>query len=165
MNVRERPRPLSSKPLGVSLKRNFKIMTILAYILSGLSLLMSVHFLIRSPKPPLGFIVAFFKLTAGALSPYWAIMGAVGAVIGWVYQALWAIPMGIVGAGMMIWYVWRCTRDHTAAGRLAGALLCRCATVSCAPFLISGRQPSTEDDGPGQSFRTGRRQWRVRASL
>ncbi|NIQ92103.1 MAG: hypothetical protein GWN93_25230, partial [Deltaproteobacteria bacterium] len=46
------------------------------------------------------------------MSPYWAIVGAVGAVIGWVYGALWAIPMGIVGAGMMIWYVWRCTRDH-----------------------------------------------------
>jgi acetyl esterase/lipase len=61
------------------------------------------------------------KLTAGALSPYWAIMGLVGAVIGWVYQALWAIPMGIVGAGMMIWYVWRCTRDHTGFEDAFGA--------------------------------------------
>jgi len=86
-------------------------MKILAYILSGLSLLMSVLFLIRL-KFPQGFFVLFAKLTAGALSPYWAIMGAVGAVIGWGYQALWAIPIGVVGAGMMIWYVWRCTRDH-----------------------------------------------------
>ena len=88
-------------------------MIILAYILSGLSLLMSVLFLIKLPMPPPGFLLLIPKLTAGALSPYWAIMGLVGAVIGWVYQALWAIPMGIVGAGMMIWYVWRCTRDHT----------------------------------------------------
>jgi acetyl esterase/lipase len=73
---------------------------------------MSVLFFVQSPKPPLGFLVLVFKLAAGALSPYWAIIGAVGAVIGWRYQALWAIPMGIVGAGMMIWYVWRCTRDH-----------------------------------------------------
>lgn len=87
-------------------------MITLAYILSGLSLLMSVLFLVRSPKPPQGFMVLIFKLTAGALSPYWAIIGAVGAVIGWVVQALWAILMGVVGAGMMIWYVWRCTRDH-----------------------------------------------------
>jgi acetyl esterase/lipase len=57
-------------------------------------------------------MVWFPKLTAGALSPYWAIMGVVGAVIGWVYQGPWAIPMGILGACMMIWYVWRCTRDH-----------------------------------------------------
>jgi acetyl esterase/lipase len=54
----------------------------------------------------------FPKLTAGALSPVWAIMGLVGALLGWVYEAYWAVPMGILGAGMMIWYVWRCTRDH-----------------------------------------------------
>jgi acetyl esterase/lipase len=86
-------------------------MIILATILSGLSLLMSVLLLIQS-KMPLGWVVLVPKLTAGALSPYWAVMGAVGAIIGWGYQALWAIPMGIAGAGMMIWYVWRCTRDH-----------------------------------------------------
>jgi acetyl esterase/lipase len=72
---------------------------------------MGVLFFIRSTPPP-GFSVMFAKLTASALSPYWAIIGAVGAVIGWIYQAIWAIPMGIVGAGTMIWYVWRCTRDH-----------------------------------------------------
>jgi len=53
-----------------------------------------------------------FKLAAGALSPIWAIMGAAGAVIGWMYQAFWVVPIGIVIAGMMIWYVWRCSRDH-----------------------------------------------------
>jgi acetyl esterase/lipase len=89
-------------------------MTILATILSGLPLLMSILFLIQidipSEKlPPFGWSA---KLIAGALSPYWAVMGAVGALIGWAYQALWAVPMGIVGTGMMIWYVWRCTRDH-----------------------------------------------------
>jgi acetyl esterase/lipase len=95
-------------------------MIALAYILSGLSLLMSALFVIRL-KFPQGFFVLPFKGTAGALSPYWAIMGAVGAVIGWMYQALWAIPMGIVGAGMMIWYVWRCTRDHKGFEKAFGA--------------------------------------------
>jgi Flp pilus assembly protein TadB len=52
------------------------------------------------------------KLIAGALSPYWAVIGAAGAVLGWAYLPIWAIPMGILGAGMMIWYVWQCTRDH-----------------------------------------------------
>ncbi len=84
-------------------------MIILAYILSGLSLLMSVLFLIRLKEPS---PVMFAKLYAGALSPYWAIIGAVGAIIGWVYQALWALPIGTVGAGMMIWFIWRCTRGH-----------------------------------------------------
>jgi len=39
-------------------------------------------------------------------------MGVAGAVIGWFYHTLWALPMGILGAGVMSWYVWRCTRDH-----------------------------------------------------
>jgi acetyl esterase/lipase len=96
-------------------------MAILATILSGLSLLASILFLVRAPKPPPGFLVLAFKLTAGALSPYWAIMGAVGAVIGWAYQAFWAIPMGIIGAGMMIWYVLQCTRDHKGFEKAFGA--------------------------------------------
>jgi acetyl esterase/lipase len=95
-------------------------MIISAYILSGLSLLMSVLLLIKT-KNPLGWISLVPKMTAGALSPYWAIIGAVGAVIGWVYQAFWAVPMGIVGAGMMIWYVWQCTRDHTGFEDAFGA--------------------------------------------
>lgn len=33
------------------------------------------------------------------MSPYWAIMGAVGALIGWVDEAYWVVPMGILGAG------------------------------------------------------------------
>ena len=86
-------------------------MIILATILSSLSLLLSVLFLIQL-KLPLGWILLFPRLAAGAFSPYWATMGIVGAIIGWAYGALWAIPLGIVGAGTMIWYVWRCTRDH-----------------------------------------------------
>jgi acetyl esterase/lipase len=86
---------------------------ILATILSGLSLLMGVLLLIRA-KNPLGWVTIAPKMIASALSPYWAIIGVVGALIGWAYNALWAIPMGIIGAGMMIWYVWRCTRDHKA---------------------------------------------------
>ena len=84
-------------------------MIILAYILSSLSLLMSVLFLIKLKVINL---VLFLRLAGGALSPIWAIMGAAGALIGWTYQAYWAVPPGIVGAGMMVWYVWRCTRDH-----------------------------------------------------
>jgi acetyl esterase/lipase len=96
------------------------VMIVLAYILSGVSLLMSVLLLVQSENP-LGWIGLAFKLPAAALSPYGAIIGAAGAVLGWVYQALWAIPIGLVGAGMMIWYVWRCTRDHTGFDEAFGA--------------------------------------------
>ena len=87
------------------------IMIIIASLLSGLSLLKSILFLIHL-RSPYGWMVWFPNLAARALSPYWAVMGIVGALIGWSYQALWAVPMGIVGAGTMIWYVWRCTRIH-----------------------------------------------------
>ena len=87
-------------------------MIVLAYILSGLSLLMSIILLIGQPKFPASFWLLLPKLLAGALSPYWAVIGAAGAVIGGLDQGYWAIPMGIVGAGIMIWYVWRCTRNH-----------------------------------------------------
>jgi acetyl esterase/lipase len=63
----------------------------------------------------------FAKLVAGALSPYWAIIGAVGALIGWAYQAIWAVPIGTVGAGMMIWFIWRCTRGHDGFEKAFGA--------------------------------------------
>jgi acetyl esterase/lipase len=96
-------------------------MTILATILSGLSLLMSVLLVIKQPKFPLSFWLLLPKLCAGTLSPYWAIMGAVGAIIGGISGAYWAIPMGILGAGMMIWYVWRCTRDHKGFEKAFGA--------------------------------------------
>jgi len=98
-------------------------MIILATILSGLSLLLSILFFIQfdipSEKlPPFGVVA---KLIAGALSPVWIIVGVIGAVIGWVYQAYWAIPMGILGAGVMIWFIWRWTRDHNRFEKAFGA--------------------------------------------
>ena len=66
-------------------------MIILATILASLSLLMSALFLVR-PKAQLLFLL-FLPLAAEALSPIWAIMGLVGAIL-------------------MILYVWGCTRDH-----------------------------------------------------
>jgi acetyl esterase/lipase len=96
-------------------------MIILATTLSGLSLLMSLLLVMKQPRFPLSFWVWFPKLIASALSPYWAILGAVGALIGWAYQAFWTIPIGLLGAGIMIWYVWRSTRDHKGLEDAFGA--------------------------------------------
>ena len=93
-------------------------MIIFATILSGLSFLMSALLLIRLKEPS---PVMFAKLFAGALSPYWAVAGAAGAVIGWAYQAIWVIPLGAIGAGMMLWYLWRCTREHKGFEKAFGA--------------------------------------------
>ena len=84
-------------------------MIILATILSGLSLLLSILFPIQLKKIN---SIYFAKLAAGAFSPVWAMIGAVGALIGWISGAYWAVPMGVLGAGMMLLYIWQCTRDH-----------------------------------------------------
>ena len=95
-------------------------MIALAYILSSLSLLMSA-LIVGNLKSPLGVMVWFPKLIAGALSPILAIMGAAGAVIGWAYGALWSLPMGVLGTGVMILYIWRCSRNHTGFEDAFGA--------------------------------------------
>jgi len=91
----------------------------LAYTLSGLVFFMCSLFLIRQ-KVSIGFLALLPKLSAMALSPYWAIIGALGAILGWIYQALWAIPMGMIGAIIMTLYAWRCTREHHGFERAFG---------------------------------------------
>lgn len=95
-------------------------MIILATILSSISLLMSVLLLVRVHNP-LGWATVIPKMIAGALSPYWSIVGAAGAVLGWVYGAPWAIPIGIAGAGIMALYAYRCTRHHDGFEKAFGA--------------------------------------------
>jgi len=92
-------------------------MIILATILSGLSLLMSILYFIKLRYPS---FVLLLKLLAVVLSPYWAIIGAAGVVLGWLYQAPWAVTMGILGAGWMTWYAWRCTRSHNGFEKAFG---------------------------------------------
>jgi acetyl esterase/lipase len=87
------------------------IMATLATTLSGISFLFSALIFLKL-KSPQGWFFIVPKIVILALSPYWAIIGAIGAVLGVVYQVIWAIPMGIVGAILMIWYVWGCTRNH-----------------------------------------------------
>jgi acetyl esterase/lipase len=94
------------------------IMTIPAYILSGISLLMSSFFLLRPTTKLL--MVLFLSLLAAALSPLWVILGVTGAVFGWVSGAFWAIPMGIIGAGWMAWYIWGAAREHNKFDKAFG---------------------------------------------
>lgn len=96
-------------------------MNVLAYILSGLSLFMGIMLVVPQPKFPLSFYPYLFKLTAGALSPYLAVMGVVGASVGALSSAYWAVPVGIAGAGILTWYVWRCARPHNGFERAFGA--------------------------------------------
>ena len=95
-------------------------MIVLAYILSGFSLLMCLLFLLK-PKVNIGFLLVWFPLTAGALSPLWALLGLAGAITGWIFHAPWAIPMGVAGMLVMMIYIWRCARDHHGFEQAFGA--------------------------------------------
>jgi len=86
-------------------------MKAIAYLLACTAFLMILFFLLR-PKVPKGMMLLFPKLIAMALSPYWAVVGVVGAVIGWLFNAVWAVPMGGIAAVVMIIYVLRNTRHH-----------------------------------------------------
>jgi acetyl esterase/lipase len=84
-------------------------MVILAYILSGLSLLMSILLLVKLKVLNLAL---FAKLFAGALSPIWACAGMAGAILSWIHHDLYSIPIGVIGSAMMVAYILRITRDH-----------------------------------------------------
>lgn len=93
-------------------------MIVLTNILSGLSLLMSGLYLIKLKYPS---FILLMKLLSDSLPPYWAILGVNGAVLGWFLHAPLAIAMGIIGAGTMIWYVWRNTREQNGFEKAFGA--------------------------------------------
>jgi acetyl esterase/lipase len=96
-------------------------MDVLAYIFSGLSLLMSIMLLLRLRTSLIGLVLYVPKLLAGALSLFWAMIGTIGAVLGGISGAYWSVLMGIVGVIVMIWYIWRCTRDHNGFDQAFGA--------------------------------------------
>ncbi len=93
-------------------------MKILAYILTGLSFLMSILLFIKLKK--IGMPL-FAKLAAAALSRIWALLGLTGAVLGWFFQAYIAIPIGLIGTFVMLWYVWANTRGHDGFESAFGA--------------------------------------------
>ena len=95
-------------------------MIVAAYFFSGLSFLMGLLFSFRAQNP-WGWFTLFPKLFGAVFSPFWAIMGVVGVILGGLYGAVWAIPLGIVGAIIMTWYVYLCSRGHEGFEHAFGA--------------------------------------------
>jgi acetyl esterase/lipase len=72
-------------------------------------------------KAPLGFMVWFPKLAAGALSPVWGGAGLLGALFGGLNRAPLAVAAGSMGALVMIWYLWRVSAAHPGFKMAFGA--------------------------------------------
>ena len=78
--------------------------TVLAYLFSLLSLILNITLFINL-KPPQNFYFIMFQLAAAALSPFLAVLGAIGLVLGWIFHAPVAFIAGILGAAISIVYI------------------------------------------------------------
>lgn len=80
-------------------------MILVAYTLSFVCLLLNLSLFLRL-KPPYNFFLAFsFQLAAVVLSPFLAVLGLLGAGLGWLYHAPIAAAAGLLGAGISAIYI------------------------------------------------------------
>lgn len=80
------------------------IMVIAAYLLSFLCLLLNSSLFVRL-NPPYSFYFVVVQLLAGGLAPVLAILGGVGAVLGWYSGARVAVVAGILGTVISVVYM------------------------------------------------------------
>ncbi len=87
-------------------------MIVVAYLLAFFCLLLNGLLFVRL-KPPYNFMILWIpQLLHHALSPCLIVIGASGAVLGWLYDAPLAVAAGILGAGLSAIYVWQVTRPQ-----------------------------------------------------
>jgi acetyl esterase/lipase len=79
-------------------------MMIAAYLLSFLCLILNGSLFVHL-KPPYNFFFWVFQIAAGALSPVLAVLGLLGAGLGWLYHAPIAVAAGLLGAGISSIYI------------------------------------------------------------
>lgn len=82
-------------------------MTLIAYLLSFLSLLLNITLFIHL-KPPYNFMLLWLpQLAHHALSPFLVVIGIFGAGLGLIYDAPVAVIAGLLGAGISALYIWK----------------------------------------------------------
>jgi acetyl esterase/lipase len=79
-------------------------MKISAYLLSFLCLMLNGLLLLRL-KPPYSFYFFVFQIFIGGLAPFLAVLGGVGAVLGWLSHAWVAFATGILGTAISVVYI------------------------------------------------------------
>ena len=95
-------------------------MMIAAYLLSFLCLLLAGCLFVRL-NPPYNFYFFMFQMVAGGLTPFLAILGGIGAILGWLSHALAAFWAGILGSAIRLLYcVGHCTSTGLRDGLRRG---------------------------------------------
>ncbi|NWG18102.1 MAG: alpha/beta hydrolase fold domain-containing protein [Chloroflexi bacterium] len=96
-------------------------MTAAAYLLSFVCLILNGLLFVRL-RPPYNFMILWLpQLVHHTLSPFLVILGGLGAVLGWLYQAPAAAVAGVLGAGLSAFYVWRVTVSQPGLSLAFGA--------------------------------------------
>ena len=79
-------------------------MMIAAYLLSFLCLLLAGCLFVHL-NPPYSFYFFMFQMVAGGLTPFLAILGGIGAILGWLSHAQVAFWAGILGSAISVFYI------------------------------------------------------------
>jgi hypothetical protein len=79
-------------------------MITLAYILSFLGLILNISLFVQF-KPPYSIFLLPFQILAMVFSPVLAVLGLLGAGLGWMYHAPIAVVAGLLGMGISAIYI------------------------------------------------------------
>lgn len=93
----------------------------LSRILSYLSLFFALWILVKSPPGIVGGMVWIPKLLANAWAPILALLGGMGALLGWITKDAGAIVAGLIAAGLGIYHTIMVTRPHDGFTQAFGA--------------------------------------------
>jgi acetyl esterase/lipase len=80
------------------------ILIVTAYLLSFLCLILNASLFVNL-KPPYNFYFVVPQVVAVVLSPFLAVLGLMGAGLGWLYPAPIAVVAGLLGAGISVIYI------------------------------------------------------------
>jgi acetyl esterase/lipase len=89
-------------------------------ILSYLSLFFGLWTLVKPPSGIMGGVIWLPKLWASAWSPFLALVGSVGALLGWVSKDYCVIFAGLLGAALGIRHTIIVTRQHDSFAQAFG---------------------------------------------
>ena len=81
----------------------------LAYALSFVCLILNASLFLRLKWPNGGAFLWLFHIVTASISPFLVVLGALGAGLGWMYQAPIAVVAGLLGAGISVFYIVRVT--------------------------------------------------------
>ena len=114
-------------------------MIITAYLLSFICLILNASLFLRLKWLDGGSFLWLFHIVTGSTAPFLVLLGALGAGLGWIYQAPVAVVAGLLGAGISLFYIFRVTVSQPGFELAFGKDWQRKIPPAQAPRLLSKR--------------------------